>query len=203
MPHRRASPSLRHELTPPSPSLGGTWSCRSCGAGVGVPRAPFPPLRCESSRAQAGDDWKTPSCVFYRVSLGPPAMPAPKPWVRVAGCWGFPLQDGHRVVQHHSPSRRPHSAQHQLSVGGGMGCPFSEVGGIQGGRKTCQMLSWPWEEATNPTTVFHAAVTVLLTHGNPGVMCRDRARGQVRERNPRQAKVPGVAQSPGPYPSEI
>lgn len=61
------------------------------------------------------------------------------------------------------------------------------------------MLSWPWEEATNPTAVFHTAMTMLLTHGNPRVMCRDRARGQVQERNPRSL---GWTRSPGPHPSE-
>lgn len=25
------------------------------------------------------------------------------------------------------------------------------------------MLSWPWEESTNPSTIFHAAMTMLLT----------------------------------------
>jgi len=46
------------------------------------------------------------------------------------------------------------------------------------------MLSWPWEEATDSTPVFQAAVTMLLTHGIPGVMCRDRALGQVKDRKP-------------------
>lgn len=47
------------------------------------------------------------------------------------------------------------------------------------------MVSWPWEEATNPTTISHAAMTVLLTHGTPRAMCRERALGQVEDRKPR------------------
>lgn len=123
----------------------------------------------------------------------------PSPGCVLQGAGGFPLQAGHCAIQHHSPSKRPHSAQHQLSIGGGMGSPFSEVGGIQGARRTCQMLSWPWKEATNPIAVFHAAMAMLLTRGNPGVMCRDRARGQVQGRNPRSL---GWTRSPGPHPSE-
>lgn len=46
------------------------------------------------------------------------------------------------------------------------------------------MLSWPWEEAANPTTVCHAAMTMLLTHGTPRTMCRERALGRVKDRQP-------------------
>lgn len=74
-----------------------------------------------------------------------------------------------------------HSISHPSVVGG---CSFPEVGGIQGGRRTCQMLSWPWEGATHPTTVFRAAMTMLLTHGTPRVMCRESGLDQVKDRKP-------------------
>ena len=64
------------------------------------------------------------------------------------------------------------------------------------------MLFWPWEEATNPTTVLHAAMAVPLTHGPPGRCAGRGFMARSRTESPRQAEVPGVDMSPGPYPFE-
>lgn len=46
------------------------------------------------------------------------------------------------------------------------------------------MLSWPWEGATSPIILFHAAITMLLTRGSPRVVCREMALGQAKGRMP-------------------
>lgn len=40
------------------------------------------------------------------------------------------------------------------------------------------MVAWPWEEATNPAPIFHAADP---KHVEPRAMCRKRALCQVKD----------------------
>lgn len=60
------------------------------------------------------------------------------------------------------------------------------------------MLSWPWEEATNPTTIFHAAMIMLLIQGmlTPGQCAGRGLCARSRTENPWQTRVSGVDMVP-------
>lgn len=55
------------------------------------------------------------------------------------------------------------------------------------------MLAWPWEEATNPAPIFHAAMIMLLTQNmlNPGQCAGRGLCARSRTENPRQTQVSG------------